>query len=139
MKTTAESSAIYTLIAPQLATATVTGSAVGFEPQNDPRCMATAIATVGASAGTPTSFTVIYTITQSATSGGSYTTTATFPTSTAINEVQALGFNLDTSKPFVKGVATIAFVSGTTPSIAIGLTLLVRQNSASASNGTVLS
>lgn len=139
MKITSESNALLLLIPPQVATATVTGSAVQFTPNNDPRCQATAIAMVGGTPSAPTSFTVIYTITQSATSGGTYTTTATLPTATGTNENQAYAVTLDTTKPFIKGVATIAFVGGSTPSVCIGLSILVKQNNASASNGNALS
>lgn len=130
---------VYQLIKPQLATATVTGTGVQFTPNNDPLVDAFALANVGSAAGTPDSFTVVYTIEQSATVGGTYTVTDTFATGTTATQSSARAFKLDSSKPFVRAKATIAFVNGTTPSIAIACDIFVKQNNASTSNNSELS
>lgn len=130
---------VYQLIAPQLATATVTGTGVQFTPGNDSKTDAFAIVNTGAVAGTPTSFTVVFTIEQSATQGGTYTVTDTFATGTTASQRSARACTLDNSKPWVRAKATIAFVDGTTPSVAISANIFVKQNNASTSNNSALS
>ena len=129
----------YQLITPQLAAATVTGTGVQFTPNNDSGADAVAVVNIGAIAGAPSATSLIVTIEQSATVGGTYTVTGTFATATAASEVSTLPVKLDTTKPFVRAKATIAFTSGTSPTIAVGVLILVKQNNNSANNATALS
>ena len=138
MRTVADLYKPLQLIVPQAATATVTGSGVAFTPNNDPLVDATAIVNIGATSGAPTSFTVVVTIEQSVTSGGTYTVTDTFVTATAASQNSIRGLKLDPTKGFVRAKATIAFVGGTSPTIAIAVNILVRQNNGSATNATAL-
>ena len=126
------------LIAPQLATATVNGSAVHIAPNEE--ADAVAIVNVGAIAGAPDTTSLIVTILASATSGGSYDTIATFPAATGATQIGTKAVIINTAKyAYVKATATIAFTNGTTPSIAIGVSLLSLQTVASDNNNGVLS
>lgn len=139
MRSPVDSYKVYQLIKPQLATATVTGTGVQFTPNNDAKTDAFAVVNVGSTAGTPTSFTVVFTIEQSTAVGGTYTVTDTFATGATATQNSARACTLDSAKPFVRAKATIAFVDGTTPSIAISANIFVKQNNASTSNNSALS
>lgn len=124
------------LIAPQAASATVTGTGVQFTPGEI--ADAVAIANIGATTGAPTSFTVIVTIEQSATQGGTYTVSQTFSTATGVNQIGSAQVLLDITKPWVRAKATIAFVGGASPTIVVGVILGVGQRTNSDSNMAVL-
>lgn len=115
------------LLTPTLATATRTGTGQLFTPANSSDGDAVAIVHLGAVDGTPDTTSLIVTIEQSATLNGTYTVTKTFPTATAGAQIGSAQVKLDTAKPYVRAVATIAFSGGSTPSIAVGVSLLVRQ------------
>ena len=133
----------YGLIYPTLLTAngTTIGTAVqviGNEEQD-----AMAIVSIGAIAGAPTSTTVTVTIAGSATSGGTYTTLASFPVAgrgitsntAAQNQVgtQRVPFNPSTYS-WIRASAAVYFTAGTTPSVSVGVTLLQKQTVMTESN-----
>lgn len=73
---------------------------------------------LGASAGTPDSFTVIVTLEDSDAVGGTYATYSTaLTTLTAINTSTTKSFDLRGAKEFVRVATVAAFVGGSTPSI----------------------
>lgn len=127
----------YLILTPLAQAATASGTAKQFTPGELKDAIAVVL--VGATSGTPDSFTVVVTIEQSATSGGSYTATATLPTNTTANQVGTQQVILDQTKPWVRATATIAFVNGTSPKINVGVALLVAQVVASDSNLGILS
>ena len=139
MRSIAEIYKTLSLITPRLATATVTGTGINVTPQNDSIIEAVALVNIGAVAGTPDSVSCIVTIEQSATVNGTYTVSGTFPTATGATKIGSQQVKLDFTKPFVRAVATIVFVGGITPSIALDVILLVRQNNGSISNVAALS
>lgn len=139
MRSAAEMYKPLILIAPSLVASTTSGTGVTFEPNNDSLVEAVAIVHLGAVAGAPSATSVIVTIEQSLTSGGTYTTSGTFATATAGAQVSTKQVKLDPTKPFVRATATISFTSGTSPTIATSVVLLVKQNNASANNATALS
>lgn len=125
------------LIAAQSATATVTGSAVDIRT-GGALTDAMFLVSVGAPTGTPDTKSVIFKLTQSATSGGSYTDVAnsTFTAATGgTAQVGSKGVILDpVNYPFVKAVATIAFTGGSTPAFPISASLVKRMAVATDSN-----
>lgn len=124
------------LIAGQSATATVTGSAVDIRSMNIKDAIF--VVTIGAPTGSPSTQSCIYKLTQSATSGGTYTDVAnsTFTAATGgTAQVGTKGVILDpVNFPFVKAVATIAFTGGTSPAFPIAASLLKAVAVASDSN-----
>lgn len=126
----------YQLIAPQDAPSTVTGTGLQFTPNE--LTDAVAVVSLGAVTGTPTSFTAIVTIEQSDTVNGTYSVSQTFATATAANQAGHKAVALDPAKPFVRAKATLAFVGGTTPSVVVGVNILVAQNNNSDSNAVAL-
>lgn len=133
MKDVASTYKPYQLIVPQLATATVTGSAVQITPGEE----ADAVAIINLGALTSNgSVTLIVTISASLTSGGSYTTIATSATAAcAAAQIGSLRVKINTGiYAFVKATATFVFTSGTTPNVPIAVSLLVQETVASDAN-----
>lgn len=139
MRSAAEKYKPYQLQAPIALTATTSGSGVQFTPGNDSGTDAVAIVSLGAIGGAPSTTSVVVTIEQSATSGGTYANRATFATATAGAEVSTLQLRLDPAKPFVRATTTITFSGGTSPSIVTGVVILVKQNNNTVNNETALS
>lgn len=115
---------VFSLLKPQVATSTVTGTGVDVGPEQLDDAMA--ILDIGAVSGT--SPTLDVTIQASGTSGGTYTTIATFGQVTAATKLGVVSVSLEglagvVDRRFVRAVATIA---GTTPSFALGCVLAVR-------------
>lgn len=129
------------LIANQSAAATVTGSAVDIRTGGILGDAAYIVA-VGAPTGSPSTQSVIFKLTQSATSGGTYTDVpnSTFTAATGgTAQVGSKGVILDpVNYPFVKAVATIAFTGGSSPALPITAILVKRMGVATDSNLTDL-
>lgn len=136
MRKVSELYKVIQLATPILSTSTRTGVGQLFTPNELDDAMA--IVNLGAVAGTPDSLTAVVTIEQSATLNGTYTVTDTFPTATAGAQVGSRGFKLDTAKPYVRAVVTLAFVGGTTPSIANSVSILVKSSVNSSSIASTL-
>lgn len=136
MRKISEAYKVIQLLTPALDTATRTGTGQLFTPNELDDAMA--IVNVGAVAGTPDTTSLIVTIEQSATLNGTYTVTDTFPAATSGSQIGSRGFKLDTSKPYVRAKATIAFAGGTTPSIANSVSILVKTNVNSSSTPSTL-
>ena len=120
-------------------TATAHGVGVNVVPGESPEYDAIAIASLGAVTGAPDSFTVVITVEESATSGGTYATIATFATATGAGNVGSVPFTINPAKPFIRATATIAFVNGTTPAIPVDVVALIHESVASDTNETALS
>lgn len=124
MHTVNENYKAISLLRPQVATSTATGTGVDVSEYGDD---AMAILDVGAVSGTTPTLDVV--IQTSATVGGTYSTELTFAQVTAANKFAAGRVNLDgpnsggLARKFVRALATIA---GTTPSFTFGVSLLVR-------------
>lgn len=135
MRVIADKVKAYQLFAPLALASTTTSSAVQITTANmHPSGDAVAVVNVGAATGTPDSFTVVVTITASATSGGSYTALGAFTTNTAGSQIEHLPVPIDPARPFLKATATIAFVNGTSPKIPVSVSILVRQSQESILN-----
>lgn len=136
MKTVAEQYKPVQLIAPQLATSTVTGT--GVSVISGAEVDAVAVVNLGAIAGTPDTTSCIVTIEESATVNGTYTTNTTFATATAGSQIGTKQIVVNRNKPFIRAKATLAFSGGTSPSIAVSCTLLVKQIVSSTASETAL-
>ena len=136
MRKVSEMYKVVQLLTPILSTSTRTGVGQLFTPNELDDAMA--IVNLGAVAGTPDTTSAIVTIEQSATLNGTYTVTDTFPAATAGAQIGSRGFKLDTSKPYVRAVVTIAFAGGTTPSIANSVSLMVKTNVNSSSTPSTI-
>ena len=128
----------FLLIAAQTATATVNGSAVQLTGDEQD---GVAIVCLGAVMGGPSAQTCTVTISASATQNGTYTTIATFPTSTAGTAQVGTARVLVNQGLYswVKATATIAFTGGTTPSFPLSVVLLQNQTIETDSNIASLS
>lgn len=122
----------YMILTPSAMAATASGTGLKVTPGE--LYDAVAIALIGATSGTPDSFTVAITVENSATVGGTYTTIGTFATAVTASETGQIQITIDPTKPFIRATATIAFVNGTSPKINVGVVLLVRQSVNSDSN-----
>jgi len=122
------------LLIPLPQAATAHGVAVNVVPGESPAYDAIAIVSLGAVTGTPDSFSVIVTIEESATSGGTYDTLATFATATGTTNVASKPFTINPAKPFIRATATIAFVNGTSPKIPVDVIALIHQSVATSTN-----
>lgn len=128
----------YQLIAPQaLAAATTHGTGVQVTPGELKDGMATV--NIGATSGTPDSFTVVVTIEESATLNGTYDTLVTFDTATGQNEVATKPITLNPAKPFIRATVVTAFVNGTSPKVGVGVVLHQQEVDETASNEGALS
>jgi hypothetical protein len=122
------------LLIPIAHTATGSGVAVNVIPGESPAYDAIAVVSLGAATGSPTSYTVDVTIEESATSGGTYDTIATFDTATGTKKVASKPFTINPAKPYIRATATIAFVSGTSPAIPVDVVALIHESVATSSN-----
>ena len=123
-------------------TATASSTGVQVTPGNSPSYDAVIVANIGAVTGAPSAVSCALVVEESATSGGTYTTNtafATIATVVAASEVSHLPITINPAKPFVRVTATISFTGGTSPTIPVAVTLLVKQNVASDSNESALS
>jgi hypothetical protein len=111
-------------VAPAAQTATVNGAGVDCTVVDGP---INAISQVGAAAGSPTSYTVTAKLQESDTSGGTYTDLATQSSPGAQTAAGAVAIRGIRTKKFVRVVQTIAFVSGTSPTIATSA-IVIGQN-----------
>lgn len=111
-------------VAPAAQTATVNGAGVDCTGVDGP---INALSQVGAATGSPTSFTVTAKLQESDTSGGTYTDLATQSSPGAQAAAGAVAVRGIRTKKFVRVVQTIAFVSGTSPTIATAA-IVIGQN-----------
>jgi len=139
MRTVAQDYKPLSLIGPQVSSgSTISGSGVAITPSEEGDGVA--IVHVGAIVGSPTSWSVVVTIAASATSGGTYVTLATIgsPSLASTNagpEIATAALDVNTGAyAYVKATAVVTFTGGTTPSLAIGVSLLQRQTVGSTSN-----
>ena len=113
-------------VRPQPAAASVNGQAV----DRSGYLSAQLLAYVGATTGTPTSFTVDVKLQDSATSGGTYadlTPAADYAVAqiVAVNLLKWKNVDLSKARPFIRAVATIAFVGGTSPTIQVACPIIL--------------
>lgn len=127
------------ILLPKALTATASGTPVLITPGENADYEAIAVVQNGAATGSPTSYTLAVTVEESATSGGTYDTIATFTTITADNQVSHLPVKINPAKPYIRATATIAFVGGTSPAVVPAVALLMKENVASDSNEPTLS
>lgn len=127
MRKLSEKVAVISLIKPQVATSTVTGTGVDCKAYEDD---ALAILDLGAAATHATSDTLNVVIQKcSAADGTGATTIGTFTelTGTSDNKIAAVGVLLnDSAKPYIRAVGTIVDGGGSDVSFAFGVTLVVR-------------
>lgn len=131
----------YTILAAKAQTATASGAAVQVTPGNSPSFDAVAIANVGLVTGAPSAVSVIITVEESATSGGTYDTLATFATVATVvatAEASHIPVVINPAKPWIRATATITFTSGTSPAIPLSVSLLVVQSVFSDANQNAL-
>ena len=128
----------FQILAPKAQTATASGTGKNVIPGESPSYDAIAVVQNGAATGTPTSYTLVVTVEESATVNGTYDTLATFGTITADNQISHLPVKINPAKPFIRATATIAFVGGTSPALLVDCALLVNENVASDSNEPAL-
>lgn len=142
MKQLAPQFKAYNILPAKSQTATASGTGLQVTPGNSPAYDAVAVVNVGAVTGAPATVSVIVTIEESATVGGTYTTNTTFATIATVvaagGEISHLPVVINPAKPFVRATATIVFTSGTSPAINIGVSLLVKQSVSSDSNEAAL-
>lgn len=125
MHNLSESYKVISLIRPQVATSTVTGTGVDIEKYSGD-----ALAIVNLGAALTSDETCIVTIETSDTVGGTYTARLTFGTLTGTSDNKIAAGKVDLAPyKFVRAVATIA---GTTPSFAIDVVLLIESEEGSA-------
>lgn len=128
----------YQILIPISRTATGSGVGVQVTPGENADYQAIAIASLGAVTGSPSSFTAVITVEESATVNGSYTTNTTFATATGTGNIGTLPVKINPAKPFIRATATLAFVAGTTPAVIVDVVLLMKENVATDSNETTL-
>lgn len=137
MRDVASSVNPFLILSGQALTATASGTGVNVTPSELFDAMAVAV--IGVATGTPTSFTVVITIENSATVNGTYTTLATIPgTATVAGQTGSVQVKVNPLKPFIRATATIVFVGGTSPAINVAVALLVRQSVSTDSNNDTL-
>lgn len=120
---------VVSLIRPQVATSTVTGTGVDLGPDYEDDALA--IFNLGAASDTDA--TCIVTIEGSDAVGGTYTVLGTFGTATATSDNKIASLKVNTagaSSRFIRAKATIAGTG--TPSFALDVVLLVKAVVASA-------
>lgn len=115
------------------AAATVDGSAVDLLGAEGPVHL---LASVGATTGTPTSFTVTWKLQESDTSGGTYADLGDAQTEvlSAVNTDAVISTGWRT-KRFVRAVATVDFVGGTSPTVGISGVVVARKKITGTGNG----
>lgn len=114
-------------IEPQLAGAgTINGDEVDTKGDHDLML----VVETGVDAGTPTSFTVDVKLQESDTSGSGFTditgaaiTQITTEDTIEVKGLQGVGYK----KRYIRAVATVAFVGGSTPTIALNARILVQK------------
>lgn len=111
-------------VAPAAQSASVNGAGVDCTGVDGP---INAISTVGAATGAPTSYTVTAKLQESDTSGGTYTDIVTQSSPGAQAAAGSVAVRGIREKKFVRVVQTIAFVAGTSPTIATSAVLIGQQ------------
>ena len=113
-------------VAPAAQSATVNGTGVDCTGVDGPVC---AISQVGATTGSPTSFTVTGKLQESDTSGGTYTDIANQYSPGAQAAAGVVGLRGLRTQAFVRVVQTIAFVAGTSPTVATSAAIVSQNRS----------
>ena len=141
MKQRAPQVKAYTILAPKAQTATASGVGLQVTPGNSPSYDAIAVVSAGIVTGAPSAVSVVITIEECATVGGSYTTNTTFATIATVlaaGITSHLPITINPAKPFLRATATITLTGGSSPAIPLSVVLLVKQNVSSDSNEVAL-